>query len=56
MRTLAPDPLYYFSPEGRRWGPDRKLTIAARPNNPVARIEVDGANSTLRAYGAEDVD
>lgn len=33
--AVAPAPTYYFDPSGRDWGPDKRLTIAAGPNNPV---------------------
>ncbi|MGZ9103482.1 MAG: L,D-transpeptidase family protein, partial [Rhodoplanes sp.] len=35
VRAVAATPTYYFNPEGRTWGPDERLTIAAGPNNPV---------------------
>jgi peptidoglycan hydrolase-like protein with peptidoglycan-binding domain len=35
VRAIAPAPKYYFDPAGREWGPDKRLTIAAGPNNPV---------------------
>lgn len=28
VKAAAPNPKYYFEPEGRQWGPDQKLTVA----------------------------
>jgi lipoprotein-anchoring transpeptidase ErfK/SrfK len=54
VRTLAPDPVYYFSPEGRSWGPDRKLTIAAGPNNPVGSTWIDLSEEGYGIHGTPD--
>lgn len=48
VRAVAPEPNYYFNPEGRDWGPDRRLTIAAGPNNPVGSTWID---LTKEGYG-----
>jgi len=48
VRAIAPAPAYYFSPEGRDWGPDRRLTIAPGPNNPVGSTWID---LTKEGYG-----
>ena len=48
VRALAPAPKYYFDPSGRSWGPDRKLVIAAGPNNPVGSTWID---LTEEGYG-----
>lgn len=54
VRTLAPEPKYYFSPEGRDWGPDRKLTIAAGPNNPVGSTWIDLSKDGYGIHGTPD--
>jgi lipoprotein-anchoring transpeptidase ErfK/SrfK len=41
VRAVAATPTYYFNPEGRLWGPDERLTIAAGPNNPVGSTWID---------------
>ena len=48
VRAIAPEPGYYFDPSNRDWGPDRKLTIAAGPNNPVGSTWID---LTREGYG-----
>lgn len=41
VRAVAPSPAYYFDPDHRSWGPDRHLTIAPGPNNPVGSTWID---------------
>ena len=48
VRAIASAPTYHFDPSGRSWGPDRKLTIAAGPNNPVGSTWID---LTKEGYG-----
>lgn len=48
VRAIAPKPTYYFDPSGRDWGPDKRLTIAAGPNNPVGSTWID---LTKEGYG-----
>jgi lipoprotein-anchoring transpeptidase ErfK/SrfK len=48
VRAIAPNPTYYFDPSGRDWGPDKRLTIAAGPNNPVGSTWID---LTKEGYG-----
>lgn len=48
VRAVALEPKYYFDPENREWGPDKKLTIAAGPNNPVGSTWID---LTKEGYG-----
>lgn len=48
VRAIAAEPIYYFDPTGRDWGPDEKLTIAAGPNNPVGSTWID---LTKEGYG-----
>lgn len=54
VRTLAPAPAYYFSPEGRDWGPDKKLTIAPGPNNPVGSTWIDLTKEGYGIHGTPD--
>lgn len=54
VRALAPEPKYYFSPEGREWGPDRNLTIAAGPNNPVGSTWIDLSKDGYGIHGTPD--
>ncbi|MEP7316057.1 MAG: L,D-transpeptidase family protein [Sphingomicrobium sp.] len=54
VRTLAPAPAYYFSPEGRNWGPDKKLTIAPGPNNPVGSTWIDLTKEGYGVHGTPD--
>lgn len=48
VRAVASQPTYYFNPDGRDWGPDKRLTIAAGPNNPVGSTWID---LTKEGYG-----
>ncbi|WP_170005462.1 L,D-transpeptidase family protein [Pseudopontixanthobacter vadosimaris] len=52
--AVAPAPKYYFSPEGREWGPDRNLTIAAGPNNPVGGTWIDLSKEGYGIHGSPD--
>lgn len=54
VRAVAPNPVYYFSPEGRNWGPDKKLTIAAGPNNPVGSTWIDLTKEGYGIHGTPD--
>lgn len=54
VRAVAPDATYHFSPEGRDWGPDEKLTIAAGPNNPVGGIWIDLTKDGYGIHGSPD--
>ena len=54
VRAVAPDPKYYFSPEGRNWGPDKQLTIAAGPNNPVGGTWIDLTKDGYGIHGSPD--
>ena len=54
VRAIAPAPVYYFSPEGRSWGPDKKLTIAAGPNNPVGSTWIDLTKEGYGIHGTPD--
>lgn len=54
VRAVAYDPKYYFSPEDRSWGPDRQLTIAAGPNNPVGSTWIDLGKDGYGIHGSPD--
>ena len=52
--AIAPDPTYHFDPEGRSWGPDEKLTIAAGPNNPVGAMWIDLSRDGYGIHGTPE--
>lgn len=52
--AIAPDPTYHFDPEGRSWGPDRQLTIAPGPNNPVGLVWIDLSRDGFGIHGTPD--
>lgn len=52
--TVAPEAKYYFDPEGREWGPDEHLEIAAGPNNPVGGIWIDLTRDGYGIHGSAD--
>jgi lipoprotein-anchoring transpeptidase ErfK/SrfK len=54
VRAIAPAPAYYFSPEGRDWGPDKRLTIAPGPNNPVGSTWIDLTKEGYGIHGSPD--
>lgn len=54
VRVVAPAPAYYFSPEGRDWGPDKRLTIAPGPNNPVGSTWIDLTQDGYGIHGTPD--
>lgn len=54
VRALAPNPKYYFDPSGRSWGPDRKLVIAAGPNNPVGSTWIDLSKEGYGIHGTPE--
>ncbi|WP_241233506.1 L,D-transpeptidase family protein [Altericroceibacterium xinjiangense] len=54
VEAVAPEPKYYFSPEGRDWGPNEKLTIAAGPNNPVGGTWIDLSKEGYGIHGSPD--
>jgi lipoprotein-anchoring transpeptidase ErfK/SrfK len=51
VRAIAATPTYYFNPEGRTWGPDERLTIAAGPNNPVGSTWIDLSKEGYGIHG-----
>ncbi|HUG45281.1 MAG TPA: L,D-transpeptidase [Sphingomicrobium sp.] len=54
VKAIAADPKYYFDPEGRDWGPDEKLTIAAGPNNPIGGTWIDLSKEGYGIHGSPD--
>lgn len=54
VRAVAPEAVYYFSPEGREWGPDKRLEIPAGPNNPVGGIWIDLTKEGYGIHGSPD--
>lgn len=54
VNAVAADPTYHFDPQGRQWGPDRKLTIAAGPNNPVGGTWIDLSKEGYGIHGTPD--
>jgi lipoprotein-anchoring transpeptidase ErfK/SrfK len=54
VRAVAETPKYYFEPEGRSWGPDKRLTIAAGPNNPVGSTWIDLSNDGYGIHGTPE--
>ena len=55
VRAVAPEAKYYFDPEANpNWGPDKKLTIAAGPNNPVGGVWIDLTKDTYGIHGSPD--
>lgn len=54
VKAVAPEPKYYFDPEGRDWGPDENLTIAAGPNNPIGGTWIDLSKEGYGIHGSPD--
>ncbi len=54
VRTVATAPIYYFNPQGRSWGPAKRLTIAAGPNNPVGSAWIDLTKEGYGIHGTPD--
>lgn len=52
--AVAPAPKYYFDPSDRSWGPDKELTIAAGPNNPVGSTWIDLSKEGYGIHGTPD--
>ncbi|WP_243406045.1 L,D-transpeptidase [Sphingosinicella sp. YJ22] len=52
VNAVAPDATYHFNPSGRSWGPDRQITIAAGPNNPVGGIWIDLSKDGYGIHGS----
>ncbi len=54
VKAIAAEPKYYFDPEGRSWGPDKRLTIAAGPNNPIGGTWIDLSKDGYGIHGSPD--
>lgn len=54
VKAIATEPKYYFNPEGRDWGPDEHLTIAAGPNNPIGGTWIDLSKEGYGIHGSPD--
>lgn len=54
VEAVAPEPVYYFDPEGREWGPDERLEVAAGPNNPVGGTWIDLEKEGYGIHGSPD--
>jgi lipoprotein-anchoring transpeptidase ErfK/SrfK len=54
VTAIAAAPTYHFDPEGREWGPDKRLTIAAGPNNPVGGTWIDLSKEGYGIHGTPD--
>lgn len=54
VNAVAAEPKYYFDPSARDWGPDKKLTIAAGPNNPVGSTWIDLSKDGYGIHGSPD--
>ncbi len=54
VKAVAPEAAYYFSPEGREWGPDKRLKIPPGPNNPVGGIWIDLTKEGYGIHGSPD--
>lgn len=52
--AVAMDPTYHFDPAGRSWGPDRALTIAPGPNNPVGVVWIDLSRDGYGIHGTPE--
>ncbi|MDQ3080443.1 MAG: L,D-transpeptidase [Pseudomonadota bacterium] len=54
VRAIAPAPKYYFDPKDHPWGPDKRLTIAAGPNNPVGSTWIDLTKDGYGIHGTPE--
>jgi lipoprotein-anchoring transpeptidase ErfK/SrfK len=54
VTAVAAAPTYHFDPEGRDWGPDKQLTIAAGPNNPVGGTWIDLSKEGYGIHGTPE--
>lgn len=54
VTAIAAAPTYHFDPEGRDWGPDEQLTIAAGPNNPVGGTWIDLSKEGYGIHGTPE--
>lgn len=54
VKAIAPQPAYYFDPEGRDWGPDENLKIAPGPNNPIGGTWIDLSKEGYGIHGSPE--
>ena len=54
VNAVAPQANYTFTPEGREWGPDQVVVIAAGPNNPVGGTWIDLSKDGYGIHGSPD--
>ncbi len=54
VTAIATEPKYYFTPKSQDWGPDKRLTIAAGPNNPIGGTWIDLGKEGYGIHGSPD--
>lgn len=54
VSAIATEPKYYFDPERQNWGPDKRLEIAAGPNNPIGGTWIDLGKNGYGIHGSPD--
>lgn len=54
VKAIAAQPKYYFDPKGREWGPNKELTIAGGPNNPIGGTWIDLSKEGYGIHGSPD--
>ena len=54
VKAVATEAAYYFDPEKLQFGPDKKLEIAAGPNNPVGGVWIDLSKDGYGIHGAPE--
>lgn len=54
VNAVAAEPKYYFDPDDQKWGPDKRLEIAAGPNNPIGGTWIDLGKEGYGIHGSPD--
>jgi lipoprotein-anchoring transpeptidase ErfK/SrfK len=54
VESVATEAVYYFDPQKLKFGPDKKLQIAAGPNNPVGGVWIDLSKDGYGIHGAPE--
>lgn len=54
VNAIAAEPKYYFDPDDQEWGPDKRLEIAAGPNNPIGGTWIDLGKDGYGIHGSPD--
>ena len=54
VNAVAAEPTYYFDPDDQKWGPDKRLEIAAGPNNPIGGTWIDLGKEGYGIHGSPD--